>query len=89
MLAGRTGFRYLRAPLGNRNVDPKEWRDRIERGEVRFDPSFLSQSYIDMLDECAPTFERIFSSMVAPESGLPAVFHCTAGKDRISTPFPA
>jgi protein-tyrosine phosphatase len=43
-----------------------------------FDPA---QAYTYMLDVGGATMARLFEGLVAP-GALPAVFHCTAGKDR-------
>src|SRR4051794_1810473 len=42
---------------------------------------FLEQVYADMVEVAAPTFGRLFT-MLAAAAGLPAVIHCSIGKDR-------
>jgi protein-tyrosine phosphatase len=42
---------------------------------------WLLEDYLGMLANAGPVFSRLFSALAAPGSG-PAVFHCTAGKDR-------
>src|SRR3954447_617562 len=42
---------------------------------------FLEQVYADMVEVAAPTFGRLFT-MLAADAGLPAVIHCSIGKDR-------
>jgi protein-tyrosine phosphatase len=41
----------------------------------------LQQGYVNLLGNAAPQFGRLLSGLVEPD-GLPAVFHCAAGKDR-------
>jgi len=81
-LAGRPPFEYSRHPLGDVTVQPSEWRRRFESGELGdVDASWLARSYRGMLDSCAPAFGAVFRRLTR-EDGLPAVLHCTAGKDR-------
>jgi protein-tyrosine phosphatase len=42
---------------------------------------FLRTLYLGMLEHSAPVFGRLLGGLVGPD-GLPAVFHCTGGKDR-------
>jgi protein-tyrosine phosphatase len=44
-------------------------------------PGFLGVQYKEMLDGAAPEIIGALSALAAPEA-RPAVFHCTAGKDR-------
>jgi protein-tyrosine phosphatase len=44
-------------------------------------PGFLGAQYTEMLDEAAPQIVGALSALAAPDA-RPAVFHCTAGKDR-------
>jgi protein-tyrosine phosphatase len=44
-------------------------------------PGFLSTQYTEMLDEATPQIIGALSALAAPDA-RPAVFHCTAGKDR-------
>jgi protein-tyrosine phosphatase len=44
-------------------------------------PGFLGTQYTEMLDEATPQIIGALSALAAPEA-RPAVFHCTAGKDR-------
>lgn len=41
----------------------------------------LQRIYLDMSEQDAPTFGRVLTGLTAPD-GVPAVIHCTAGKDR-------
>jgi protein-tyrosine phosphatase len=81
-LAGRAPFEYWRQPLGDASVQPSEWRRRFESGEFgEIDASWLTRSYRGMIDECAAEIGAVFRRL-ACAGGLPAVLHCTAGKDR-------
>jgi protein-tyrosine phosphatase len=80
--AGRAAFDYWRLPLGDRSVQPAEWRRRFESGDFgEIDASWLTRSYRGMMDECAADLGAVFRRL-ARGDGLPAVLHCTAGKDR-------
>lgn len=81
-LAGRAPFEYWRQPLGDASVQPSEWRRRFESGDFgEIDASWLTRSYRGMIDGCAAEIGAVFRRL-AREGGLPAVLHCTAGKDR-------
>jgi protein-tyrosine phosphatase len=81
-LAGRAPFEYWRQPLGDASVQPSEWRRRFESGDFgEIDASWLTRSYRGMIDGCALEIGAVFRRL-AREDGLPAVLHCTAGKDR-------
>jgi protein-tyrosine phosphatase len=45
------------------------------------EPSFVAGRYAEMVSESGPTLARAFEVLGADDS-LPAVFHCSAGKDR-------
>jgi protein-tyrosine phosphatase len=60
----------------------KETLQMILDGELpEADDGFMAQMYVDMLRDGATTFGRVLSHL-AEEAWLPALFHCTAGKDR-------
>jgi protein-tyrosine phosphatase len=44
-------------------------------------PAFLTERYLEILDSAAPHVAHAFAALAVP-GGLPAVFHCAAGKDR-------
>lgn len=52
-----------------------------ERGAAQFGIDGTVQIYTTMLEEHAPAFGALFTHL-ADDGALPAVFHCTAGKDR-------
>ena len=81
-LAGRAPFQYWRQPIGDVSVQPSEWRRRFESGDFgEIDASWLTRSYRGMIDACAAQIGAVFQRL-ARADGLPAVLHCTAGKDR-------
>jgi protein-tyrosine phosphatase len=56
--------------------------DMILSGELKeADDQFVIDAYIGMLQEGAPTFGRLLTHLTE-DDGLPALFHCAAGKDR-------
>ncbi|MDQ1396458.1 MAG: protein-tyrosine phosphatase [Acidimicrobiaceae bacterium] len=59
-------------------------RETWDRTEIAADTepvAFLVDRYLEMLDEGAPTIASAIRILAAP-TRLPAVFHCSAGKDR-------
>ncbi len=44
-------------------------------------PGLLGTQYLDMIRDAGASFVSVLEILAAPDS-LPAVFHCTAGKDR-------
>ncbi|MFD7061167.1 tyrosine-protein phosphatase [Streptomyces sp. NPDC059906] len=54
----------------------------FHRGRVGPVPdNFLDGVYLDMVEREASAFGRVLNGLAAPD-GVPAVIHCTAGKDR-------
>lgn len=81
-LAGRGAVRYWRRPLGDASVQPAEWRRRFESGDFgEIDAGWLTRSYRGMIDGSAAELGAVFRRLADPE-GVPALLHCTAGKDR-------
>ena len=73
-----------RVPLGigGRAGQTKEITEAILDGEVEpFGDEFLVEAYQRMAESDATTFATLLTGLTDPE-GLPALFHCTAGKDR-------
>ncbi len=69
------------APIGE-NASPAEWRARFESGDLGdLDEGWLGRTYVGMLDARPEAFAGAIRTL-ASASALPAVFHCTAGKDR-------
>jgi protein-tyrosine phosphatase len=53
----------------------------LEGGIDAIDDDFLVETYQQMAVRDAGTFAELLTGLTAPD-GLPALFHCTAGKDR-------
>jgi protein-tyrosine phosphatase len=80
-LAGRAGFDYVRLPIGEGDLSPAEWARKFEAGELgEIDASWLVRGYRRTLDERAARVGAVLRALAATKT--PAVFHCTAGKDR-------
>ena len=80
-LAGRAGFRYEQLPIGDGDLSPAEWARKFESGEFgEIDASWLVRGYRRTLDERAERVGSVLRALAAAPT--PAVFHCTAGKDR-------
>lgn len=68
--------------IGGEAGETKEILDRILDGEFEaIDDEFLVDAYVRMADSAATTFGRVLTGLTDPD-GLPALFHCSAGKDR-------
>jgi protein-tyrosine phosphatase len=81
-LIGRASVRYWHRPLGDANVQPAEWRRRFESGDLGdIDAAWLTRSYRGMIDGSAEALASLFRRLADPAE-VPAVLHCTAGKDR-------
>jgi protein-tyrosine phosphatase len=78
------GMRSLHLMVGD---DPDltnqpELMDQILDGSLpEADDGFMAEMYADMLRDGAATFGRLLTHL-AEDDWLPALFHCTAGKDR-------
>lgn len=80
-LAGRPGFAYVQLPIGESDLAPAEWARKFESGEFgEIDASWLVRGYRRTLDERAHRVGEVLRQLASAPS--PAVFHCTAGKDR-------
>src|SRR4051812_6577947 len=63
-------------------TNSKELMEQILDGSLpEADDGFMAQMYADMLRDGATTFGRLLTHL-AEDDWLPALFHCTAGKDR-------
>jgi len=68
--------------VGGSSGETKEIVDQILDQEVdAIDDGFLVQAYQQMAETAATTFGQVLTGLTDPD-GLPALFHCTAGKDR-------
>jgi protein-tyrosine phosphatase len=73
---------HVALPIGGAAAEHVSMLDQILAGEITsVDDSFMGEMYVSMLDNDAPTFGRLLASLSGPDR-LPALFHCTAGKDR-------
>ncbi len=80
-LAGRSGFSYVQLAIGEGDLSPAEWARKFEAGEFgEIDASWLVRGYLRTLDERGPRVGAVLRALA--EEASPAVFHCTAGKDR-------
>jgi protein-tyrosine phosphatase len=80
-LAGVERFAYTRLPVGEGDLSAAEWARKFQSGELGpVDADWLLRSYRRTLDERAPRVGEVLRALAAEPS--PAVFHCTAGKDR-------
>ena len=72
----------ISAPIVDPELSPSQVREQLESGDFSgFNDNMMVASYRRMLD-LAPTIYGNLLTALADESNLPAVFHCTAGKDR-------
>jgi protein-tyrosine phosphatase len=68
--------------IGGSATENREITERILAGELDgIDDEFMAGVYRQMAEHDATTFGRLLTGMTDPD-GLPALFHCTAGKDR-------
>jgi protein-tyrosine phosphatase len=68
--------------IGGEATQNKEITERILDGEIEgIDDEFMAAVYVQMAERDAATFARLLTGLTDPD-GLPALFHCTAGKDR-------
>jgi protein-tyrosine phosphatase len=80
-LRGRAGIHYTHHPIGEQGLAPAEWWRRFEAGEFgEIDAGWLVRGYKKTLDERALRVGGVLRALAAART--PAVFHCTAGKDR-------
>ena len=76
------GVRSVVLAIGGSESVAKELMDQVLSGEVtRADDAFMVDEYRRMLDDAAGDFGRLLGGLAEP-GALPALFHCTAGKDR-------
>jgi protein-tyrosine phosphatase len=68
--------------IGGESTENREIMERILDGEYEeMDAGFMAAAYQQMAERDATTFVRLLTGLTDPE-GVPALFHCTAGKDR-------
>ena len=68
--------------MGGAAAEGPELMDQVMAGEITtIDDQFMIDVYAELLASHAADFGTLLGSLVEPD-GLPALFHCTAGKDR-------
>ena len=68
--------------IGGDASQERETLDLVMSGEItEIGMDFMVETYLEMVDSGAPAFGRLLTSLAEP-ARLPALFHCTAGKDR-------
>jgi len=76
------GVRIERLCVGDDVEHGPELLDQILDGSLpAADDAFVVDLYVGMLRDAAQVFGDVLTRLAAPD-GLPALFHCTAGKDR-------
>ena len=69
-------------PILGTAAKTKELTDLIVAGRLgELPPDFLGRVYEAMVEVEAPTFGQLLTGLAEPD-GLPALVHCTGGKDR-------
>jgi protein-tyrosine phosphatase len=69
-------------PIGGTAAKTKQLTDLVVEGRLAdVPPDFLVRVYEAMAESAAPTFGRLLTRLADPDS-MPALIHCTAGKDR-------
>lgn len=72
--------RHENIPMAGALAKERSFLDRVFSGEVEaVTEDDVAQSYLDMLDVHAADFALVVRMLL---DGCPALFHCTAGKDR-------
>jgi protein-tyrosine phosphatase len=79
------GHRAVHLVVGDDPAELVNQPDAIEQllsGELgELDDAYMANLYREMIDEGAAAFGRLLTHLT-DDDGLPAVFHCAAGKDR-------
>jgi protein-tyrosine phosphatase len=76
------GLDVVRLPMADDTGDDRDFLELILAGELPMASlDFMVDVYHQMLDSHGPRFARLFEGLADPRR-RPAVFHCTAGKDR-------
>lgn len=81
-LVGHDWAEQVVLAMGGSGVDQRDLLERIFAGEVNeVTVDYMIDVYQQLLSEHARSFGVLFESLATP-GRLPALFHCTAGKDR-------
>ena len=76
------GIRSELLPIGGTAAKTKQLTDLLVEGNLRSIPAdFLVRIYEGMVESSAPVFGLLLTKLADAEN-TPALFHCTAGKDR-------
>ncbi len=72
----------INAPIVDPELSPSKVRKQLESGDLsQFNDTVMADSYRRMLDLAPAIYGDLLTSL-ADTANLPAMFHCTAGKDR-------
>ena len=72
--------RHEHVPMAGALAKERSFLDRVFDGELDgITDDDIAQSYLDMLDQHSADFAQVIRIITG---GCPALFHCTAGKDR-------
>lgn len=86
-LPPQPALRYLHHPIYERERQLSQWLRILLLQRSQIERLWLEEVYIKrFLERNAPAFGRVLTLM-ADSSNYPAVFHCTAGKDRTGIAF--
>lgn len=81
-LARGSDVRHVLLGIGGSAGETREITQRILDGEFDgIDDEFMAEAYRSMVERDGRTFGTLLTGLTDP-GGLPALFHCTAGKDR-------
>jgi len=73
---------YLHLPIRHGQYDPADTFERIKNGDIAWmTEKYMISGYIKNIENFAPLWNEFFRRL-ADAGSLPAVFHCTGGKDR-------
>jgi protein-tyrosine phosphatase len=81
-LPADAGWRLVDLAIGEAAGERPELIELVLQGEVRaVGVDVMIDIYLGMVRDHGPTFGRLIAHLADPD-GLPALFHCAAGKDR-------
>jgi protein-tyrosine phosphatase len=76
------GIRCEFLPIGGAAATMADLDDIVVHGPlIQVPDDFLARVYVALVEASAPAFGSLLTRLAEP-GGLPALFHCTAGKDR-------
>ena len=72
----------VRLPIGNELTEQADFLEQLVSGQVtEVTVDEVAEMYVEIVERHATTFVELLSG-IADLENVPAVFHCTAGKDR-------